>query len=437
MNIKSYIAKVWLARGWILSLSLALSLTSIHSLQAEESEFDLTFSGFGTLGVVHNSSDALKFHSELTVKPASNTYSFNADSLIGLQLNARLPKRFDAVAQVVIKDRISSEAIDSLELLFLRYRPSRNWALRVGRTSSDLYMLSEYRNVGYAYLWARPITEFYELSTSIAKIDGVDVSYVANLGDGVWENKLAYGRSHSVLSANANQFEIDLKNVVVFSSIFTQAPWLFRLAITDAEVDEVDFVTQNLVEGLRALPPQLWPDAASISNVLDGPKKGIQYYALGLQYDSDRWVVQSEFSLTESDWGIVPPYYTGYLSVGYRFDNLTFYSVASYLNNVDDPISFKSPQVPTQLLPPEVVGQINGLYQGSQFAVNAVRGEQRTYSLGVRWDLYPNTSLKFQWDHTKVDMAGNVLWTKPNSMPQLQDENINLFSLNFSFIFSL
>lgn len=441
MNIRSYRSTLWFQLGaklgLVLPVSLALFLTHINSAIADGSDIDLSFSGFGTIGVVHNSNDTLQFNRELTTMSGEDLYSYNVDSLLGLQLNVALPANLDGVVQVILKDRVSNEILDSLELFFLRYRPDRHWAIRVGRTSADLYMLSEYRNVGYAYLWSRPITEFYELSSSIAKIDGIDVSHTLDLGGGIWENKLAYGQTHSVLNSDAKNdpFEIDLENVFVFTSVFNQAPWMFRLAMSYAEVDKLNFISEEVVSGLNQIPSSLWPEAKDIANQLSAEGQEIKYFALGMQYDSDSWIIQSELSYTNSDWGLLPSYYSGYISAGYRIDEVTLFGVFSHLDNSGDAIVFDRPELPVQFLPPELVGQIYGLHGGSQLAVDSVRGNQSTYSAGIRWDLYPNTTVKLQWDHSRVDMAGNVLWTKTQS--QQRDQNVNIFSLNFSFIFNL
>lgn len=434
MNINYFISKKLVRVGSCGSLLFGLFFACEGAVQADEFEFGLSFSGFGTLGVVHNSSDTLKFHNEFTVNPSDNIYAFNADTLLGLQLNAELPARFDAVVQVILKDRVSNDTLDSLELFFLRYRPTRHWALRLGRTSTDIYMLSEYRNVGYAYLWVRPITEFYLRSSSIAKIDGLDLSYTFDVGEGVWENKLAYGYTQTALSASIGTLELDIKNMFVFTSIYTNYPWVFRLAIVDAKVDKLGFATNELVAGLNQMPAPLWLEASDIAGSLDGPGQALQYYAIGMQYDKDNWIIQSELGYTSSEWGLTQPYYNGYVSVGYRIEDWTLYTSAARVDNSDASIVIDPPQLPMQL-PPQLIGQINGLYAGAQQAFNSSRVDQWGYSVGARWDLYPNTSLKIQWDHTRVDMDGNSLWFR--TQPQIQNESINLFSLNFSFIFSL
>ena len=400
----------------------------------EQSEFNLNFSGFGTLGVVRSFSDELLFHRELSMNGSDSDFSFKPDSLLGLQVNADFTESLDAIAQVVLKDRASDLVLDSLELMFLRYRPNRDWAIRLGRTSTDLYMLSEYRNVSYAYLWSRPVPEFYAISSSIAKIDGIDISYTHNMGGGSWETKLAYGITHSLLATQNSRFDIDVKNVFVLTSIYTSDDWIFRFAATSVEVDELEFVTNDLVTGLNLVPTTLWPKARALAQDIDGPGQKLQYYALGLQYDHMNWVIQSEIGYIDSDWGILQSFYNGYLSVGYRVDEMTFYSVLAYIDNSEEPASYASPQLPDQL-PEELSAGINILYEGAVEALSASQADQATFSLGLRWDLYPNTCVKFQWDHTWVDQSATGMWTQTQDL--FGDAEVDLLSLNFSFIFNL
>ncbi|BAJ03651.1 hypothetical protein [Shewanella violacea] len=405
----------------------------IHD-HSEQSEFNLSVNGFGTLGLVRNSSDELYFHRELSMNASDSEYSFKTDSLLGLQVNADLTESLDAIAQLVLKDRASDMALDSLELLFLRYRPNRDWAIRLGRTNTDLYIHSEYRNVSYAYLWSRPIPEFYAITSVIAKIDGVDISYTHNLEGGTWETKLAYGVTHSVLAVQANRFEIDIKNVFALTSIYTWDEWTFRLAAAAVEVDELDFLSNDVVDGLNLVPDTLWPEASKMAQDIDGPGQKLQYYALGLQYDHMNWVIQSELGYVDSDWGIIQSFYNGYLSVGYRVDEMTFYGVLANIDNSGEPTSYASPQLPAHF-PLQLTAQINALYEGALEAFTSSKIEQTSLSLGMRWDLYPNTCIKFQWDHIWIDQRSAAMWTQVQE--QVGDTEVDLLSVNFSFIFNL
>lgn len=420
----------WLS-CFFLMLIVNVSLTNpAHSTeQTSNSNVNLSFSGFGTLGVVRNTNDQLDFHRDFSMPANKSEYSFKPDSLLGLQLNAELSAKFDGVTQVVIKDRVSDDLIDRVELLFLRYRPNREWSFRMGRTSVDFYLLSEYRNVSYAYLWSRPIPEFYSLTSSIARIDGVDVAYTFVVGDGYWESKLAYGRAESVLDGGGYEFGIDLENLLVFTNTYTQDSWLIKLAVSNSKVSQVDFITDEFVSALDEIPPSIWPDAGRLADLMRGEGQRVSYFTLGAQYDANQWLFQSEVGYTDSNWGLLQSFYNGYVSLGYRINDITLFGVIAHIANSEDPAAIESSRLPQPSMGLEV------LKDGILKELNSTRVKQTTYSLGVRWDLYPNTVLKLQWDHSHVAKNGTGLWTSSELIES--DQKVNLFSLNVSFVFSL
>ncbi|XQF91864.1 hypothetical protein ACOBV9_09245 [Pseudoalteromonas espejiana] len=90
------------------------------------------------------------------------------------------------MVQVVIQDHAYKSFDNFLELAFVRYRPTRHWAIRAGRLNSDLYLLSEYPYVGYAYLWVRPPHSYYSFANIASNFDGVDVEYSKAINDGFY-----------------------------------------------------------------------------------------------------------------------------------------------------------------------------------------------------------------------------------------------------------
>ncbi|WP_394229934.1 porin [Shewanella colwelliana] len=401
---------------------------------AAMAEADLKVSGFGTLGGIYNDNDTLNFHRAFTLKATDTAWSWKSDSLIGVQLNANLDEKFDAVGQLVLKDRVSDHFSDNIELLFMRYRPTRDWYVRLGRTHAELYMLSEYRNVGYGYLWARPIPEFYAFSSSISQVDGVDVGFSRRVAGGLLDVKLGYGKSNAVFEGLNTQFEIDLEDVWVFTSQLTFEAWSLRLAAAQAEVDSFTFKAIGLVDELNQVPSNLWPQASTMANDLTPEGQILNYFALGATYDSDSWVFQSEIGYMHSDWSFLQSFYSGYASIGYRFGDATLYGVVAHIENQNPPLSYPAPNLPPEV-PPELSGGISELYGDSQWAINLNRVHQSSFSLGVRWDFYPNNTLKFQWDNINVEEGGTALWS--HSFTQEIDTQVNLFSINYSFIFSL
>lgn len=411
---------------------LTIGLLGTMSAGMAYAEPNISFSGFGSIGALYNSSDSLGFHRDYTMEAVGQGWSTAGDTMLGLQLNADLPGGFDAVAQMVFKDRVSDETADNLEWLFLRYRPNRDWAFRVGRLGLDLYMLTEYRDVSYAYPWVRPVPEFYNLISSISRYDGADISYRTRFGDTMFEAKLAYGNTDAALQGAEQQVELKLEDIKALTLSLSGTDWLVRAAVAEASTTGTNHEAEQLLYALRTLPSQLWPDAAAIADEIEFVDRTSRYYALGAQYDDGTWLLQSELGYTETDWKLLQAYVSGYVSLGRRVEDFTFYGVVASVQNTEDADVLPQPQI-LPLLPAQQQAQLMGLYQAAQYTYELSRLDQTSYTLGVRWDFYEDMALKLQWDHTIVGEKGSSLWVR--DLPMGHDDSVDLFSINLSFTF--
>ena len=411
---------------------LCLSLLWTAWSTGAQAQPDLQFSGFGSVGAVHNGSDLLGFHRDYTMEASDDDWSFNADSMLGLQLNANISERFDALVQVVLKDRVSKDLEDSLEWAFVRYRPNDEWAIRAGRLGLDLYMLSEYKDVSYAYLWVRPVPEFYSLISSISRFDGVDFSYRTQLQDYMFEAKLAYGTNQSELAGADQNINIKLEQVAALTLSLTSSEWLWRLSYAQADTTGVSDPSELLISALESVPSQFWPGAGNVAQTMRYVNRTAEYYAAGVQFDDGEWTVQSELGYTDTHWELLQPYWAGYLSVGKHFDQFTLYGVYGWVANTRDIPLPESPAI-LPSMPPELQGALVQLFDAACYTFGATRFDQQTLSLGVRWDFAEDLALKVQWDLAEIKDDGNALWVR--EQPFARDAHVQLFSINLSFTF--
>jgi len=118
----------------------------------------ITLSGFGTLGLVTAAADDVGFRRDMNQDIAvfDQDIRIETDSLLGIQTDIRLTPDLDAGVQFVLRHQADMDIENSLHLAFLRYRFTPQVTVRAGRMGIDVYMLSDYRNVGFAYPWVRP-----------------------------------------------------------------------------------------------------------------------------------------------------------------------------------------------------------------------------------------------------------------------------------------
>jgi hypothetical protein len=173
---------------------LALLLVCVAPLASADAEHRL--SGFATLGIAMSDNPKLVFRRDITKDDGAYKHSgsWKSDSLLGLQWQGDWSPEWGTMVQLVAKDRFNNSLSNSIEWAFVRYRPTDGLDLRLGRLGADVFMLSEYRQVGYAIPWVRPPHDLYGLA-SLYHFDGADVTKRIELGDAALNIKAFYGNS--------------------------------------------------------------------------------------------------------------------------------------------------------------------------------------------------------------------------------------------------
>ncbi|WP_168195224.1 porin [Shewanella sp. SNU WT4] len=415
----------------VVFFACAFSLVSKGAIAESSPEID--WSGFATLGVTYRDHHDLFFHRDYSLNADDEHFSVKSDSLLGLQTNVQLSDEWDAMGQVVWQDSFDNDLANALQWAFVRYRPNHNWVIRVGRIGLDLYMMSEYRNVDYAYIWSRPFTEFYGLTSSISRIDGADISYFTALGEYDLELKLAYGSNEFKLQGADNPIMLSLDGNLAFTASLRNETMLWRFAIAKTSLTGESVENNILIDALNQIPHPFWPAASDIAAGLVLDDRQVNYFALGFQYDSGPWLFQTELGYTDSSWIYFQSNINGYGALAYRYRDFTGFGAISHIENTEDAATVPPPSSLVQYLPPNFQAQIDAIYDGTSMAVNSARVSQTGYSLGVRWDFYPKMALKLQWDYFLIDDSGSALWQRKTDIKG--EQNVNLVSLNWNMVF--
>ncbi len=167
----------------IAMLAMALSAASAHA--AEPAAPVLSFSGFGTVGLVHSSEQQADFTSSI-LKPNgagyTHTWSADVDSLIGGQVTADFSSQLSAVLQVISEQNYDDTYRPHVEWANVKYQVTPGFSVRAGRTLLPTFLRSDTRKVAYTYPWVRPPLEVYHLVPA-SNINGVDARYRLRSGD--------------------------------------------------------------------------------------------------------------------------------------------------------------------------------------------------------------------------------------------------------------
>jgi hypothetical protein len=389
-------------------------------------------SGFGTLGVSQIDEPAGWAYTR-SLGDAVNTGHFRADldSRFGLQVNYRPTSQLELVGQAVASRLVPGATVgDGLELAFAAYRPDANWTLRGGRVNLDLYLLSDYRDVGFTYEFIRPPVEFYwQTPTSL---DGGDLSRLWTFGDVQWKTKIYGGRTTEGLGVDR------LIIGQLFGAMVSRESngLLLRASGMHGRFGNTLNFQQELVDvlhGLDALPlPTIVAQANSLALDLQPSGAALEFLAAGLQYDRHNWMLSGEISHFAVDRLPEGNYTGGYGSIGRRFGDVSIFGVESFAAATASPIS--APNWAQALAPfgPAVAQQAQYLASESAVAINTLAGRQHTTSLGARWDLSSQVALKTQWDHTQTSAIGALHWwgaTTPAA------GTVNVVSVAVDFVF--
>ncbi len=386
-------------------------------------DLDYKFSGFGTLGATSAGDDELYFKRDLSQEGQDGGISLEVDSLIGFQLDTNFTSRLRGTAQVVIKERPEQHVSESIEWAFLGYQINSNWEVRAGRMAVDIYLLSEYRDVGFAYLWARPPVDFYG-SMTISKFNGADLTYTNKINQGVLQFKVFTGSTQSNLNNIQGLFKVTLNEIIGTNLSYETNDWKLQATIATSSLAEI--------KGDTLLP--FIEELQSFSNVsgvketidnLDSHNNRISFYSLGASYDKDKWLTQTEISYLQSDVPTIASYVNGYLSVGRKINTITAYTIIATTKSTEEPYQVN--------ISSGVNPKLDSLAQTSQLLFNNSQMDQSSLSIGARWDILPRIALKAQWDHNWIKADETFLWAQP--LHPGKDKEMDTLALSVNFIF--
>lgn len=390
---------VWQLRtlGRVVALS-TFGLGMVGLAHGEEAN-RLKVSGFGTLGYWYDSGENdLQFRRELSQNgPTIHDHPERADSRFGLQLNYRLSSQLEAVGQVVIRESAGRKTKDAVEWAFLNFQPTHDIGIRAGRVGLDTFMLSDYRNVGYAYNWVRPPAEFYGW-IPFYSIDGGDLSKVQPLGDGHLKLKAFAGETKAGMPWGADSYQLAASSYGL-SATWESDEWRFRLGHTRMRFSK-DAPFDQLIPALQHdLTKTYWPSAAAYADDLQLNGQKLNYSVVGVAWESDGWQISTEVARTVAHTLFAPQGTSAYVSVGRRFDKWVPH------------IGFSRNWNSTKLkLSPIPVEDFRPIQDNLQKAYESTHTNQYTATVGLRWDFDDHKALKLQWDRSVITKQGVQMW---------------------------
>lgn len=377
----------------------------------------LRLNGFGTLGVAHASAPEGWGLRRAFNQPSNHGGTrMDVDSRLGLQANYALTPQFELVGQVILKRLVTSNS--QLEWAFAAWRPRSDLTVRLGRTSTDIFLASEYRSVGFAYPWVRPNVDTYG-PLPLYSIDGVDVAWHRDVDGARWRVHAFAGQgSTDVPGVLSSSLKFEARNALGVTLSREAGPFQWRATAARFKGRIVPSSASRTAQALAALdavaslPLPIAAEAAGLkAQIQDNlTLQPMTYLAMGAAYDDGVWLASAEWVRAISDANYLHGHF-GYVSVGRRFGDLAVYAMAGRGSNGS--VTRVPAGWDTQLAPiigPQAAQQAQGQATQAHVETNSAMLRQRSLSLGLRWDVHPRAALKLQFDRFVVGRDGSMLW---------------------------
>lgn len=388
-------------------LALPLAISPAHA----DDSFTMptfNFSGFGTLALTRSGTDDAEFARPNQLTGVKTNARNGVDSNFGFQTTAKFNDMFSITGQGIVRKNVTDNFRADLSLAFAKLKFSDSTSVRVGRLGLPIYMISDYRNIGYANTMIRPPIEVYS-QVGIDSIDGADVIYQTSFGDTSFTGQLALGSTDYEIKGG---YYAKLRNIVSLNLVAEHGPFTLRFGRSETKLTVDDNPSLNaLIGGLRtfAQNPVLGKlygfDAAA--NSLTVNKSPSSFTSVGLSMDWNNIVVQSEFGKRKVESLSFPSTSSWYTMVGYRMGKfLPYFNHASVKQDSARTIAN---------LPVAGIPGVPSAGPLSLAAIGATRtGIQSSNSIGVRWDFDKSAALKVQIDRfSPKDGAGTFINAKP------------------------
>ena len=393
-------------------------------IASPEGNDKLQFSGFATLGAVYSDSENYGYRKHVSSDNAvySGEVDFKQHSLLGLQADWNISSSFDFVYQGVLRELPEPSFDRYTTLAFLRYEVNTNWSIRLGRIAADLFLLTEYRDVDFAYIWATAPNEVYSI-VPFRSLDGADITYSKRALGGTFSSKFFTGKSSAEVSKHATSEEIKVEDVIGGSLSFDYFDWVLSAKHTQVTIANEPESNVFLATQISQVPEVLWPNSQAFAQSVLMKGHKVNYSSFSGQYQWGNWLSTTELSQIDSQSEVIPKIISGYTALSYQINAHQIYGIYAFTDSRT--YHFDEPGVNEQVLAE--------LIHGTTEMMNFYAPNQQTFSLGWRWDMRNNLALSMQWKHTAIEESGSTLWLKKGDYKAAEDVNTFLITLSMVF----
>jgi hypothetical protein len=352
---------------------------------------DVDVSGFGTAGyAITDTGRKVEFgRSQFQGGGADEDGDVGVDSLLGVQATVRLTDMFSTTTQLMVRRLFGSSFELDVPVFFAKADVTRDFSIRVGRIPLPVFMVSDYRQVGYSNTWMRPPIEIYG-QIPFDSDDGADMLYSTSVGRVDISTQVFYGKTDATLPLGP----IEARRNFGYNVTATLGPISLHAGRNQSSLTSNAASVNQLLAQVSAAG---FPTLASRLAVVGVPFKFTDF---GFTYGGTHFTLQGEVT-KETVGGYLASTDGQYLMAGYRVRKFTPYAIFARQKITSERTDTTIPAVGA-LIP--LAGAVNQL-------INSVGADQHTISAGVRWDFHESIDLKMQFD--RVYPQGTGLFINP------------------------
>jgi len=317
-------------------------------------------------------------------------FTFQPDSLAGLQFMSKLNDKVSATVQLV------SEAKNDYDIeaqwAFIEYKFNETWSLQTGRIRIPWYMMSDYLNAKKSYHWVRAPSGVY--SAPFGSFEGVKLRHKTLLGDWESDATLTFGNYHNS--------EYILSGSTLPPTLFEAEDWLALTWRLNSENSHL-FLSHHFVEmslepdNIKEALAEIGADYPDIAENIRVKNKSTTITALGYIYDNGDFLFQTEVSRFDLD-GYFSVQNSFYASVGKYFDGLLIH--ITYEKDENKPHLSYADDIPQ--------GDIKDL---ATLVLNTQKKDNNVVSIGAKYDIDINTAFKIQLSSDKTNGIRSKVFT--------------------------
>jgi hypothetical protein len=375
------------------SVLMALSTLALPAFAGDMPPVQI--SGFGTAALTMSDTDQAEFIRNNQAAGVKKDPRTGVDSNFGIQGTSKMNDWLSFTVQGLVRKFATDNYGAELAWAFAKAKVNDDFTVRVGRIGLPVYMVSDYRNVGYANTMIRPPIEVYR-QVNIDFVDGADVVFQHSYGDTTLTAQFAAGSSRALgVGGSVGHFN----PLTALHVVAETGPFTLRFGRADAKFSVKNTAAlDGLAAGLTAFGYKDVGDVLPFQDV-----KG-SFTSLGFGMDWKNIIIQSEYAKRKSDRRTLMDTTSWYTMFGYRMGNFTPYFDHSTVSQ-NSIRSFSQ-------LPTNATGTLAALVAGANGAIKT--GLQTTNTVGLRWDFSKSAAFKIQADRvTPRNGAGSFLKAVP------------------------